>query len=38
LRTGKYGFTIRVMPSRQKMETPYTTGLVIWAPEQALTS
>ncbi len=38
LQTGKYGFTIRVMPSRQKMETPYTTGLVIWAPEQALTS
>jgi len=37
LQTGKYGFTIRVMPSRQNMETPYTTGLVIWAPEQALT-
>jgi len=36
LRTGKYGFTIRVMPSRQKMETPYTTGLVIWAQEQAI--
>jgi starch phosphorylase len=38
LQAGKYGFTIRVMPSRQKMETPYTTGLVIWAPEQSLTS
>ncbi|MBW1740547.1 MAG: alpha-glucan family phosphorylase [Deltaproteobacteria bacterium] len=34
--TGKYGFTIRVMPSRQKMETPYTTGLVIWAQDQAI--
>jgi starch phosphorylase len=38
LHTGKYGFTIRIMPSRQKMETPYTTGLVIWAQEQAITS
>ncbi len=34
--TGKYGFTIRIMPSRQKMETPYTTGLVIWADEEAV--
>jgi starch phosphorylase len=34
--TGKYGFTIRIMPSRQKMETPYTTGLVVWADEEAI--
>jgi len=34
--TGKYGFTIRIMPSRQKMETPYTTGLVVWAPDEAI--
>ena len=34
--TGKYGFTIRIMPSRRKMETPYNTGLVIWAHEQAI--
>lgn len=36
--TGKFGFTIRIMPSRRKMETPYTTGLVIWAQEQAIRS
>jgi starch phosphorylase len=36
LYTGKYGFTIRILPSRRKMETPYTTGLVVWAPEQAI--
>lgn len=36
LQTGKYGFTIRIMPSRQKMETPYTTGLVIWANDEAI--
>jgi starch phosphorylase len=35
--TGKYGFTIRIMPSCRKMETPYNTGLVIWAQEQAVT-
>ncbi|MBW2109084.1 MAG: alpha-glucan family phosphorylase [Deltaproteobacteria bacterium] len=35
-RTGKYGFTIRIMPTRQKMETPYSTGLVIWAQEEAV--
>ncbi len=29
--TGKFGFTIRIMPSSQKLETPYTTGLVVWA-------
>lgn len=34
--TGKYGFTIRIMPSHRKMETPYNTGLVIWAHEQAI--
>jgi starch phosphorylase len=34
--TGKYGFTIRIMPSRRKMETPYTTGLVVWASEQTV--
>ncbi|MDY6954823.1 MAG: alpha-glucan phosphorylase, partial [Thermodesulfobacteriota bacterium] len=34
--TGRYGFTIRIMPSRQKMETPYTTGLVVWAPDEAI--
>ena len=34
--TGKYGFTIRIMPSREKMETPYTTGLVIWANDEAI--
>jgi starch phosphorylase len=32
--TGKYGFTIRVLPSSQKLETPYTAGLVIWAEER----
>jgi starch phosphorylase len=31
--TGKYGFTIRVLPSSRKLETPYTAGLVIWAEE-----
>ena len=35
-RTGKYGFTIRIMPSRQKMETPYTTGLVVWADDEVI--
>ncbi len=35
-RTGKYGFTIRIMPTRKKMETPYSTGLVIWAEPQAM--
>jgi starch phosphorylase len=34
--TGKFGFTIRIMPSRHKMETPYSTGLVIWAHEQVI--
>ena len=34
--TGKYGFTIRVLPSSRKLETPYTAGLVIWADEQAI--
>jgi starch phosphorylase len=34
--TGKYGFTIRIMPTRAKMETPYSTGLVIWAPEEVI--
>jgi starch phosphorylase len=34
--TGKYGFTIRIMPSRHKMETPYTTGLVVWADDEAI--
>ncbi|MFH1674697.1 MAG: alpha-glucan family phosphorylase [Pseudomonadota bacterium] len=29
--TGKFGFTIRIMPSSHKLETPYTTGLVVWA-------
>jgi starch phosphorylase len=33
--TGKYGFTIRIMPTRSQMETPYSTGLVIWASEAA---
>jgi len=37
-RTGKYGFTIRIMPSRRKMETPYTTGLVVWANDEAVVS
>jgi starch phosphorylase len=37
LHTGKQGFTIRIMPSRRKMETPYTTGLVVWAQEEAIT-
>ena len=35
-RTGKYGFTIRIMPTRRKMETPYSTGLVIWAHDEAV--
>jgi starch phosphorylase len=34
--TGKYGFTIRVLPSSRKLETPYMAGLVIWADEQAV--
>jgi starch phosphorylase len=34
--TGKYGFTIRVLPSSRKFETPYTASLVIWAQEQAV--
>lgn len=35
-RTGKFGFTIRIMPTRQKMETPYSTGLVVWAQEETV--
>jgi starch phosphorylase len=35
-RTGKFGFTIRIMPSSQKLETPYTTGLVVWAVGETL--
>jgi starch phosphorylase len=35
-KTGKYGFTIRVLPSSRKLETPYMAGLVIWADEQAI--
>jgi len=35
-RTGKFGFTIRIMPTRRKMETPYSTGLVIWAQEEVV--
>jgi starch phosphorylase len=31
--TGKFGFTIRIMPSSKQLETPYTTGLVVWADE-----
>jgi starch phosphorylase len=34
--TGKYGFTVRIMPTHRKMETPYSTGLVIWANEEAV--
>jgi len=34
--TGKYGFTIRILPSSRKFETPYTAGLVIWAEEQPI--
>ncbi|MFH1077016.1 MAG: alpha-glucan family phosphorylase [Pseudomonadota bacterium] len=30
-KTGRFGLTIRIMPSNEKLETPYTTGLVIWA-------
>lgn len=33
---GKYGLTIRVLPSSRKLETPYTAGLVIWAEEQPI--
>ena len=36
--TGKYGFTIRILPSSRKLETPYTAGLVIWADERAVVS
>jgi len=36
--TGKYGFTIRVLPSSRKLETPYTAGLVVWAEEGAIVS
>ena len=35
-KTGKYGFTIRVLPSSRKLETPYTAGLVIWADEDSI--
>lgn len=35
-KTGKYGFTIRILPSSRRLETPYTAGLVIWAEEQAI--
>jgi starch phosphorylase len=34
--TGKYGFTIRVLPSSGKLEAPYTGGLVVWADEGAM--
>ena len=34
--TGKFGFTIRIMPSSQKLETPYTTGLVVWATGETI--
>ncbi len=34
--TGKYGFTVRIMPTHRQMETPYSTGLVIWANEDVI--
>jgi starch phosphorylase len=34
--TGKYGFTIRVLPSSGKLEAPYTGGLVVWADEASM--
>jgi hypothetical protein len=34
--TGRYGFTIRILPSGRKFETPHTASLVIWAQEQAV--
>jgi len=37
-KTGKYGFTIRILPSSRKFETPYTAGLVIWADGEAVVS
>lgn len=29
--SGRYGFTVRVMPSKQRLENPFVMGLVIWA-------
>ena len=34
--TGKYGFTIRVLPSSRQLEAPYTGGLVLWADEASI--
>jgi starch phosphorylase len=30
-RTGRFGFTIRIMPSREKLGNPLTLGLLTWA-------
>jgi starch phosphorylase len=35
-KTGRYGFTVRILPSSRKFETPNTGSLVIWAQEQAV--
>jgi starch phosphorylase len=29
--TGRFGFTVRVMPSRKRLENPFIMGLVAWA-------
>jgi glycogen phosphorylase len=29
--TGRFGFTVRVMPSKNKLENPFVMGLVTWA-------
>jgi starch phosphorylase len=29
--TGRFGFTVRVMPSRKRLENPFIMGLVTWA-------
>ena len=29
--TGRFGYTVRVMPSRNRLENPFIMGLVTWA-------
>ena len=29
--TGRFGYTVRIMPSRKRLENPFVMGLVAWA-------
>ena len=30
-KTGRFGYTVRIMPSHERLENPFTMGLVTWA-------